>query len=151
MPTELPHIPLLYRVFVLWLEPAMAFNGAILCHFNPTFFLYTMSATAKYSPSSQVIFDQLAATYVLFAFNEAIVLRITSDLRVWKAIILGILICDFLHLYASWCAMGEAFVRPWLWRPEDAMNLGLLYVPVMLRISFLGEVGFKRIYGKKRV
>ena len=145
MPSQLPHIPLIYRVLLLWFEPLAAFNGAILCHFDAPSFLNTMSATAVYTPSSQVIFDQLAATYTLFAFNEAVVLRISKDLKVWKAMILGILLCDTLHLYASWVVMGtELFVRPWLWRAEDAIAVGMLWVPIVIRIAFLLEVGIRR-------
>lgn len=145
-PIPLPQIPLPYRVLLLWFEPLAAFNGALLAHFTPTRYLNTMSAVAKYDPSNQVIYDQLAATYFLFAFNEAIVLRLSSDLRVWKAMVLGILLCDIIHLYGSWSALGtEVFVSPWLWRPEDAVNLSMLYVPGAMRIAFLLEVG----YGKK--
>ncbi|KAF2178478.1 hypothetical protein K469DRAFT_731511 [Zopfia rhizophila CBS 207.26] len=145
MTTQLPHIPLPYRILLLWLEPFLAFNGALLCHFNPTSFLNTMSETAVYAPSNQVVYDQLAATYVLFAWNQAVVLRLSKDIRIWKAIVLGIMVCDTIHLYASWRVMGtEMFVQPWLWRPEDWVNLALLYGPVTLRLLFIMEVGFMR-------
>ncbi|KAF2876260.1 hypothetical protein BDV95DRAFT_560331 [Massariosphaeria phaeospora] len=142
MASQLPHIPLVYRVFLLWLEPLMAFNGAILCHFNAPWFLATMSAAAVYKPDSQVIFDQLAATYTLFAFNEAFVLRAAKDFKVWKTMMLGMLLCDTLHLYAAWGVLGtKVFLSPWLWRFEDWMAVGTLWVPVVLRICFLQHVG----------
>jgi hypothetical protein len=151
MSDTLPHFPLIYRVFFLWLEPLMALGGSVLCHFDPASFLRTMSATASYSPSSQVIYDQLAATYVLFAFNEAVVLRVTKDLRVWKMMMAGLLLCDGLHLYASWSIMGtHAFMRPWLWRPEDILNLILLYIPVILRTAFIRGAGFAT-HGTKKI
>ena len=101
-----------------------------------------MDGTAVYAPSSQVIFDQLAATYVLFAFNEAVVLRVTKELKVWKAIVLGISLCDVLHLHASWRVMGtEVFTSPWLWRPEDWLAVGSVWVPLFVRLAFLADVG----------
>ena len=140
-------IPLLYRILLLWYEPLSAINGAFLCHWNPTFFLRTMSDSAVYAPSHQVIFDQLAATYTLFAFNEAVVLRLTNDLRIWKAMVAGILLCDLVHLYGSWAAMGhEAFFNPALWRWEDTMNLLMLYLGAVMRLCFLGEVGFVPVF-----
>ncbi|KAF2196419.1 hypothetical protein GQ43DRAFT_383348 [Delitschia confertaspora ATCC 74209] len=144
------HIPILYRLLFTYIEPLSALSGALLCHFNPTYFLRTMSATAIYAPSHQVIFDQLAATYILFAFNEAVLLRMTNDLKMWKALVMGILLCDVVHLYGSWEVMGAAFFRPAEWRGEDWMNLLMLYVPVVVRLCFLGEVGFGREGGKNK-
>ncbi|ORY11252.1 hypothetical protein BCR34DRAFT_447058, partial [Clohesyomyces aquaticus] len=135
-------IPLPYRILLLWFEPLAAFNGAIMCHWDPAAFLDVMTATAVYTPSHQIIFDQLAATYVLFAFNQAIVLRIAKDLRVWKAMVLGMLICDFIHLYGSWSVMGtEMFLNPMLWRAVDLVNLVMLFGPIMVRTAFLMEIG----------
>src|SRR5437667_6315759 len=95
-------IPLPYRILLLYFEPLAALNGAFLAHFKPSDYLLVMSPSATastYSPQTQIVYDQLAATYLLFAFNEAVVLRVTSELRVWKAIVLGILLCDAVHLY----------------------------------------------------
>lgn len=151
MSDTLPHFPLVYRAWFLWLEPIMAFGGSILCHFDPVSFLRTMSATSLYSPSSQVIYDQLAATYVLFAFNEAVVLRVTKELRVWKVMMVGLLLCDCLHLYASWSILGtQIFFSPWLWRPEDRVNLILLYIGAILRAAFIREAGFAS-HGAKKI
>ncbi|KAF2740378.1 hypothetical protein EJ04DRAFT_507915 [Polyplosphaeria fusca] len=149
MASEL-YIPLPYRLLLLYIEPLFAFNGALLCLFSPALFLQTFT-TASYRADHQVMFDQLAATYILFAFNQAVVLRITKDLQVWKAIILGILMCDIVHLYAAWNVMGtEAFVNPSFWRWEEVVNFSLLYGPGVLRIAFLLEIGVKRNGGKKR-
>jgi hypothetical protein len=151
--SDFPHIPFFpYILLFLWYEPIAALGGAILCHFDAPQFLNTMDATAIYQPSSQVIFDQLAGTYVLFAFNEGILLRLVKNLRVWKIVMVGILACDVLHLYASWCVMGTSvFVRPWLWRPEDWLAVGTIWVPVLVRVAFLNEMGFKDMRGMKKV
>ncbi|KAF2014712.1 hypothetical protein BU24DRAFT_423611 [Aaosphaeria arxii CBS 175.79] len=148
---SLPHIPLLYRIMFLYFEPFSAFNGALLCHFRPANFLTTMSATATYSPSVQVIFDQVAACYILFAFNEAVVLRITKELRVWKTMILGMVLCDMLHIYGSWQALGtEVSLRPWLWRSEDALNMTILYGFLLLRLAFLAGIGLGKGVSEKK-
>ncbi|KAF2266321.1 hypothetical protein CC78DRAFT_154335 [Lojkania enalia] len=140
---ELPYVPLLYRLLFLYLEPLFAINGALLCLFSPATFLRTFSATAIYASSNQPIYDQLAATYILFAFNEAIVLRTTKDLRVWRTIILGILVCDVLHLYAAWRVLGVSFWDPRDWRVEEWTNFGLLYGPGVIRVMFLLGIGIK--------
>jgi hypothetical protein len=150
MADSLPHLPIVYRLFFLWLEPLMALGGSYLCHFDPVSFLRTMSATASYSPSNQVIYDQLAATYVLFAFNEAVVLRVAKDLRVWKAMMIGLLLCDCIHIYGSWNVLGtRVFTNPFLWRAEDRLNLILLWWGLAIRTAFLTGVGLAS-RGKKR-
>jgi len=143
-------IPLAYSALFLYFEPLAAIFGAITSHFSPELFLNTMSPTAVYAPSNQVVFDQVAATYTLFAFNEAVVLRVTDDIRVWKAILLGILLCDVIHLYASYIALGPAvFWDPRLWRPEDMVNLGMLWGQGVIRIAFLLDVGLAKKTEKK--
>ncbi|MCJ1283956.1 hypothetical protein MMC26_003287 [Xylographa opegraphella] len=142
---DLTSVPLPYRIVLLYIEPVAAFNGAILAHFFPSYYLSGMSPSATistYSSPSQVIFDQLAACYFLFAFNQAVVLRSTSDLRVWKAMVLGILVCDLIHLYGTWEALGAAFWDPRRWRVEDWVNLAMLYGPGGMRFAFLMGVGF---------
>jgi hypothetical protein len=117
-----------------------------MAHWRPAEYLTGMSppATARtYDPATQVVFDQLAATYLLFAFNEAVVLRRTRERSVWRAVVLGIALCDLLHLYGACCAMGaRMFGDPRLWRGVDWVNLGLPWGPVGLRMAFLLEVGF---------
>ncbi|KAF2710410.1 hypothetical protein K504DRAFT_466819 [Pleomassaria siparia CBS 279.74] len=141
-PAPFPHIPLLYTILFLFYEPISAFGGALLCHFDAPSFLQTMDGNAVYAPSSQIIYNQLGATYVLFAFNEAVLLRVCRDLTVWKVVMAGILMCDVLHLYASWCVMGtDVFVRPWVWRPEDWLAVGTIWAPLVVRIAFLAECG----------
>ncbi|KAF2242565.1 hypothetical protein BU26DRAFT_524166 [Trematosphaeria pertusa] len=149
MEQPLPCIPLPYRLLLLYIEPVFALNGSILCLFQPELFLHAFSPKLKYSHDSQLVFDQLAATYLLFAFNQAVVLRVAKDLRVWKAIVLGILLCDTVHLWAGWKVMGtEVFVRPWLWRIEDWVAISSLVIPMAMRAAFLREVGIEKGEGK---
>ncbi|KAF4466084.1 hypothetical protein FALBO_7060 [Fusarium albosuccineum] len=137
-------IPFVYRALFLYFEPFAAFGGTLLLHFAPALFLNTMSPTSKYAPDNQVIYDQLGATYTLFAFNEAVVLRITKDIRVWKAILIGILICDAMHLYGSWVALGGAiFWDPRAWRAEEWVNLGTLWGQAAVRVAFVAGVGLE--------
>lgn len=151
MEKQAPKIPWIYRAVFLYFEPVAAFFGACLLHFRPTMFLNTMAPVAKYAADNQVIYDQLAATYTLFALNEAIVLRVTNDLRVWKAILGGILICDAIHLYGSWAALGGAvFWDPRNWRAEDWANLGSLWAQSAVRAAFVAGFGLKQAVPKKR-
>lgn len=146
-----PDIPLVYRFLFLYFEPAGALLGSLLMHFHPQPFLTTMAPALTYMESHQVVYDVLAATYVLFAFNEAVVLRMTDDLTIWKTMLLGILLCDAIHLYGSWSALGsDVFWNPLNWRWEDAVNLGSLWIQGALRVAFIREVGFSTRVSKPK-
>jgi len=82
------------------------------------------------SPHFRVIFDQLAATYFLFAFNEAVVLRLTADVRVWKALLFGIACCDAVHIWGT------------------SQALGGLHVLISMRLAFCCGVGLGGLQGK---
>lgn len=142
-------VPFIYRFLFLYFEPVAALFGSALLLFSPQKFLTTMSEATTYTASHQVVYSNLAATYALFAFNEAVVLRLTNDLTVWKALLCGILLCDAIHLYASWGALGsDVFWNPALWRMEDAVNLGSLWVQGLIRVAFIYEIGFPRSLSK---
>jgi hypothetical protein len=151
-----PPIPSVYQFVFLYFEPVLAFFGTIILLTQPKTFLNTMSPTATISNSNKVIYDQLAATYGLFAWNEAIVLRLigrnqtSSAIKLWKAILLGILLCDVVHLYGSWDALGtDIFWNPGRWRWEDWVNLGSLWGQGAVRVAFLLDIGLQK--GRKNV
>ncbi|KAH8675152.1 hypothetical protein BGZ61DRAFT_497074 [Ilyonectria robusta] len=98
--------PLAYRAVFLYFEPVGALVGALPGHQNAL--------------DNQIIYDQLAAAYILFAFSGAIILRITNNLRVWRGILIGIL------------------------RPEDWVNLVSLWGQAALRLAFVTGVGLKQ-------
>ncbi|KAM5344413.1 hypothetical protein ACJ41O_012950 [Fusarium nematophilum] len=147
--TNTVDIPFVYRALFLYYEPFGALLGSCLLHFSPSTFLNSMSQTAQYAPDNQVIYDNLAGAYALFAFNEAVLLRLTNDLRVWRGLFIGILLCDVLHLHASWAALGgEVFWDPRAWRAEDWGNLGSLWGQGAVRLAFLLGVGLDGVHDK---
>ena len=148
-------IPLFYQFVFLYFDPLAAFFGALLLFTQPPTFLETMSPTARYALSNKVIYDQLGATYGLFAWNEAVVLRVVgatqtpTALKTWKAVLLGILVCDAIHLYGSWDALGATiFWNPVLCRWQDWVNLGILWGQALVRVAFLLDVGLQKPVGR---
>lgn len=119
-----PSIAAAHRLLFLYAEPFAALYGALLAGRAPLKYLYLMNpaAPAHYHPSLQVVLDQLAATYFLFAFNQAVVLRIVGNenVRVWTAMLCGMLLCDLLHVNAAGNALGwPALLDPSGWRLEE--------------------------------
>ncbi|KAJ4388579.1 hypothetical protein N0V93_006037 [Gnomoniopsis smithogilvyi] len=142
----------IYRVWHLYIEPFSAFYGAVLCARSPLLYLSVMSPRANrshFNSEVQVVFDQLAATYLLFAFNQGVVLRIADgNLRIWRALLAGMLICDLVHIWGTSKALGPSLFVPVEWRFYDWVNVIMLIIPVLLRSAFLAGVGVKE--GEKK-
>jgi hypothetical protein len=111
-----------------------------------------MPHTSQYKPESQIVCNQLASSYVLFALIEALVLRSTDDLKVWRAVVLALLVCDVGHIYAVWIEMStHGLIFPWLWLQRDATTMLMSFMPFLLRAGFLLDVGFDIDVRRKRI
>ncbi len=140
-------LPLLYRAAFLLIEPVFALAGAVVAHFKPLDYLqltHGASApmtTASIPLSTNIVLSQLANLYLLFAFNEALILRSTSDLRVWRTVLLGMLIADFGHLYSVSALGPDVYWKVTQWNVMDFGNVGFVYAGACLRIAFLCGIG----------
>lgn len=109
----------IYRLCFLWIEPLSALFGVLVKLFTPLTFLQSLSplATATtLSPPEKPIYDQLAAHLFLFAWVQMIVLRSTSDVKVWKSVLFGMFLCDTLRLWASYSILGvDIYSSPTTW------------------------------------
>ncbi|KAK5130624.1 hypothetical protein LTR08_001883 [Meristemomyces frigidus] len=141
MPSVAP-LPLIYRAFFLWIEPiATAVGAYYACFLQDEYMHLTYPTTVPVTTRESIVLLQLANLYFVFAFNEALVLRATADLRVWRTLLLGLLIADFGHIY-SVHALGWAFYyRFWAWNAIHWGNLGFVYLGASTRIAFLAGIG----------
>lgn len=148
-------IPWPYRAFMLWFEPLSALNGAYLAAFKTGDFLRIISPPAYPHPATPpptetLALTQLASLYVLFAFNEGVILRYVGQGRrdIWRLVVIGCFFGDVGHMYALWriavdTGATNIFLDPRLWtRWEEWGNLGLTWVGLILRLCFLLGVGF---------
>ena len=140
-----PKVPFIYRFIFLYFEPLAAVSGAYITLTTPSLYLSILSphiTPETYLPLTQPIYDQLTAHLLLFAWCEGILLRFLPDVRQWKVLFAGILICDILHLYGQWKALGtEMFLNPTMWRWQDWINFVTLYGQGALRVAFCSGVG----------
>jgi hypothetical protein len=135
-----------YRLFFLVIEPISALAGAYMAYFHPTNYL-TLTTPLSPSPndlplSTSIVLVQLANLYLLFALNEALVLRSTSDITVWKTVLFGLLVADLGHLYSVKGLGLGGYWRVWEWNAMAWGNVGFVYAGALMRISFLSNVGF---------
>lgn len=141
-------ISIIYRIYFLWFEPLAAFVGAIAGFINPTQIIVGTTPTALFpaasapvTPLSKMLVAQVCSLYLLFAWNQAIVLRVAKDLAVWRVLLMGMVLSDVGHLYALYTADPVAFVDVASWRGTDWINEGTLVLGLALRIVFLAGFG----------
>jgi len=139
-------IPYVYQLFFLYIEPVATAVGAYYSHFQQTEYLkLTVPSVASsiLGPSmvESIVLTQLANMYFVFALNEALVLRATSDRHVWRIFLLGLLIADFGHIYSIRVMGLDTYWKFWEWNSIYWGNLGFVYVGATLRICFLLGLG----------
>lgn len=143
-------VPAAYRAFFLLIEPLSAVVGAYFGHMRQTQYLQLLdaaSAPSQVPPSTSVALSQLANMYLFFALNEALVLRSTWDLRVWRTILAVLLIADFGHLYAMKELGLDVYYNPTGWNMSHWANIPWVCAGATLRICFLAGIGLQ---GSKR-
>ena len=139
-------IPTPYRLVFLYIEPLSTLAGAIHAHFLQSKYLdltHHDSAPGQSVPiSTSIVLTQLANLYFLLCINEALVLRATNDVKVWRTFILGLLIADLGHLYSVRLVGGWVYWQFWEWNPIDWGNVGFVYFLALTRVLLLAGVGF---------
>lgn len=145
-------IPPIYQAFFLYIEPISTIVGAYYAWFQPQYYLdltHPASAPGLFGVplGTEVALRQLANLYLAFALNEALVLRATSDLRVWKTLLFGLLVADFGHLYSCF-PLGLSYYYDFQnWNAIAWGNIAFVYCGATLRTCFL--LGFGLGAGKK--
>src|SRR5882757_5133830 len=139
-------IPLPYTAFFLYIEPVATLVGAFYAWLKPqTYLQLTDAASAPgilgLPTATNVVLRQLGNLYVAFAINEALVLRATTDLKVWRALLLGLLIADFGHLYSCFPLGIKSYYDVANWNAMAYGNFLFVYCGALMRTCFLLEVG----------
>jgi hypothetical protein len=148
-------LPSFYTAFFLVIEPISALVGAYFAHFRPLDYLQMTHAASAPSyaatipVSTSVVLSQLANLYLLFTINEALVLRSTSDLRVWRTVLFGLLMADFGHLYSLKALGSDVYWNVLKWNAMDWGNVAFVYAGATLRMTFLAGVGLNTESGRK--
>jgi hypothetical protein len=149
MPAATPaRIPTFYRLLFLWIEPASIFAGAVYAHFLQSTYLQLTHAATAPSPgavpiSTQVVMTQLANLYLGLTILEAGVLRATSDVKVWRAFLFGLLVADIGHLYSVAPVGTWVYWQYWRWNAIDWGNVPFVYFLAVARSCLLLGVGFE--------
>lgn len=138
-------LPLPYRLFFLLIEPIATLLGAYFAHFNQPKYLELSHAASAPSPiplGTSIAMSQLGNLYFAFALSEALVLRSTSDIRVWKTFLFCLLVADLGHLYTVHELGLPIYWSVSEWNAIDWGNIPFVYIGASMRVAFLAGVGF---------
>lgn len=142
-PTQIPSF---YRLVFLYLEPTSIALGAVAAFAFPSAYLaltHAASAPSIIPISTSIVLTQLANLYLGLALTEALILRVTTEYSVWKALITVLLVADVGHLYSVLpLGFSRAFLQYWNWNAIDWGNVGWVYFLALTRICMLFGVGF---------
>ena len=134
-----------YRLFFLFVEPLSALVGAYYAYFQPQTYLDLTheGSSPKFDipKSTQIVLGQLANLYLLFALNESLILRATSNIKIWRTVLLCLLIADVGHLFSVKSLGTGIYWNVMSWNAIDCGNVGFVYLGAMMRISFLAGFG----------
>ncbi|GAB1743983.1 hypothetical protein KC318_g11903 [Hortaea werneckii] len=138
-------LPFIYKAFFLYIEPVATAVGAYYAWFQQDEYMrLTYSTPADVlgvSTREHITLLQLANLYLVFAINEALVLRATNDLKVWRIFLVGLLIADFGHLWSVHALGWPIYYQFWTWNSIHWGNLGFVYVGASMRMAFLSGLG----------
>ncbi|KAK5109183.1 hypothetical protein LTR62_007268 [Meristemomyces frigidus] len=155
MPPKSSTIPFIYKLFFLYIEPVATALGALYSfdflglQSEYMSLTHPVSSAVALTTRESIVLNQLANLYFVFAFNEALVLRATSDVHVWKVFLLGLLIADFGHLYSVHAMGFGIYWQAWGWSAMYWGNLGFVYIGASMRTAFLLGIGFQKPNGTK--
>jgi hypothetical protein len=135
-------IPVIFRFFFLYCEPLIAISGAYLAFFRPAFFfsnLFSANIVPTVTPVHRFLLVSLSSSWLFFAVVQALALRMTSDLKIWSALLGSMLISDVGNLYALQMVVPglDIYWRLDRWRPEDWGNVGFSHLSLLMRVAFL--------------
>ena len=140
------NIPFPYILFFHWIEPVATLAGAYYAWLQPTEYLSLTHAVSApgllgLPVGTKVALRQLGNLYVAFALNEALVLRATNDLKVWRVFLLVLLIADFGHLFGCFPLGFKTYYDFANWNAMAYGNYLFVYFGAATRICFLCGIG----------
>jgi len=93
--------------------------------------------------------NQLGNLYLFFFLVEALVLRSTTDLAVWRALLTAMLLADFGHLWTVSPLGWEVYYDILNYNAIDWGNVPFVYVGAATRTAFLLGIGVEERMSRK--
>ena len=170
MPHPTASISPYYALWFLILEPLGALLGGLSGYLAPHDYLNTLDPftppsflAGKLLSAVHIVTEQLSNIWLLWAFNEAVVLRVAAtrdestslthrslgmhwtnvDLTLWRVMLGGMLIADVGHLVSMRVLGSDVYWDVRGWNTMTFGNIGLAYISGGLRVLFLSGFGVR--------
>ncbi|KAK1783063.1 hypothetical protein QBC45DRAFT_400653 [Copromyces sp. CBS 386.78] len=152
-------LPLLYRIILLYVEPLFALNGALMVFFQPAKYAAMMTrASVPYDAPSQYLYTQIGGVWLYFAFNQAVILRLYDDLRLWQLLCAGMLLSDAAYSWSvieglggwsQWIKIGDWEASDWtlFW---STVPLAVVRLLVLLQSTAGARKGEEKVDEKRK-
>jgi hypothetical protein len=138
-------IPLFYRIFFQFIDPAICIWGASMDFFIPTVVLSSHIPNLSADIGHTMVLKQRGGAMLNFAVISALLLRYTYDLKIWNIVQVAFFIVDLALYWATYEVLSvQGRLSPGTWRAEDWGSIGITAVAGATRAAFLMGVGFGR-------
>ncbi|ORY64102.1 uncharacterized protein BCR38DRAFT_434011 [Pseudomassariella vexata] len=146
-------IPLPYLLVFHYVEPLFATLGALQALLSPGALVHMSLPSISYTPALRPLFTQLAGSWLMFAFHDAVTLRIyRDDVRIWRHILGAAILSDVGYTASLVQSMGwEWFLNPLRWDLVNGFTILSTVGPLVAKVLFVLGVGVPgdRKLGKK--
>ncbi|KAL6249456.1 hypothetical protein RBB50_003309 [Rhinocladiella similis] len=151
MKTTYQQIPQFYRVFFTTFDPIIALSGVVANLFFPSLILTSYTATPTLPPSAETtaLLHGSAGYLLSTMFLQIVLLRLTSDITVWRCLQASILIQDVVLLASASMAVTDQGRGMTTLRGEEVGNLSVLIGVGGIRVAFLLGLWFEDESGKE--
>ncbi|UNI18863.1 Beta-mannosidase [Purpureocillium takamizusanense] len=138
-------VPRAYVLFFLYLDPLTALYGAWLHLADPSAAATAMAPRAAHDPAQAFVYRQAGGLALAVAALAAAVPRLSTDLRVWRALQAALLLADAVALSGAYEALrvgGRLTPAPASWTDDDVAVVGSYVGITLVRALFVLGVGF---------
>lgn len=134
-----------YRIWFTVIDPVVLVFTVLVYILRPSIILETSipSSIVPYNTMSHnPLLHQSAALYAFMAIIFGVLLRASSDIKVWKIIQFATLVVNCGLLVTMWAILkSQGRLDLSEWRDRDWFNTGFTVWVALIRIAFLGGVG----------
>jgi hypothetical protein len=149
----LPKIHVFYRLWFLWIDPVILAASVSALVFTPQLMLDALAPPplSAYNPDQGFLLHQLAALFTFVAIILGGVLRVSKEIRVWRVVILGVLVVDIAMLASIYASLKQQDrLSLGAMRSQDWSSIALTGFVGILRVLFLAGVGVQGVKSKKK-
>jgi len=132
----------IYRFTFLWYEPIGCLSGVYANSFDPDRFLRVYVPDAARNPAHDILHSFISGAMVSFAIIQAVLLRYTDDVNVWKIVNVSMIAWEVCILYGCYTALAsQGRLALGTWRMDDWMAVGLPTLVGMVRVLYVAGAG----------